>query len=538
MCVVAVLLFVGAASAPAVAAPKARCKAGKIPVVKKVAKRVAYVRDRKGRVRCRKPALRRPVAPAAEPSGQLTLAAGQVRDALAVDPDATARIQKLIGRPRTRRLLDAMLVGWTGTGGAARAAADPGFSGRYAGVDGSVAIDVQQLAGADSGFTATGSIQGTVSREALGSFGSQADKDLPAEIKSASGKLDVAFTDSITKCSDGNGKQPGKVKASGKVTLTVERDGLPPVTVELSAEVEATYTARVGEDGKWTGIDDVTATTTLQTGGSGQKTDTYRARRVGSGFGTDSILDARGPKVGAAIERDVAAFDNSQGGIFGPKGSWRGTSFPISDLRTEANVIAMVKASVASTLATLAVVEYLRKVTRERAEKTECGGRYAIALRVDGQAIFATHDASGTVVSDAVAEPVGGNPRTATAWTGSGPGAWSNLVFTTKSDCPYVAPISTGTLQYDIVKVADDRIQVTWTTSSGGSSSTASVDCPSDGEHDPPPIPGQPGPALIGASPTSFELPIDGGTQPLGGGFTDAGSGWTVSGAIVVTRQP
>ena len=214
------------------------------------------------------------------------------------------------------------------------------------------------------------------------------------------------------------------------------------------------------------------------------------------------------------------------------EGTWKANNFPISDLRTEANILAMAKASVASSIAALGVLEYVRKVARERAEKAPCGGRYVVAMRVQGLAEFATHSATGTFVFDGVAEPSGGDPKTATAWTLAKPAPWTNLVFTSRTDCAYVSPVTAGDMRVDITRVGDDRIRVRLIPSGGGSS-TASVVCP-----DAPPIPGQPGPALIGTEPRDFELPLAGGTQPFSGGFKDGGDGWTNTGSITVTRQP
>ena len=70
----------------------------------------------------------------------------------------------------------------------------------------------------------------------------------------------------------------------------------------------------------------------------------------------------------------------------------------------------------------------------------------------------------------------------------------------------------------------------------GGGMSTASVDCPPSDDYDPPPIPGQPGPALIGIGPTSFELPAEGGSQPITGGVQDGGDGFFNDGVLTVTR--
>jgi hypothetical protein len=97
------------------------------------------------------------------------------------------------------------------------------------------------------------------------------------------------------------------MKARGTVKVTVERDGKPPLVVEQSVEVEATYTARAD------GTIDVEVKTAFQSGGSGVPTQTYRGRRLGTGFGREAILDAS--DVHGALQRDVGHFDDAAGGV-------------------------------------------------------------------------------------------------------------------------------------------------------------------------------------------------------------------------------
>lgn len=531
-----VALLAPSASATAKPAKKARCATGAVPVTKVVRGRAAYVRDKRGRVRCKRQAVRRLAAPAATPQGNLVAATDRLWDAAATSPVALRPLQRAVGRRRATVLLDAFLVGWQAK---ARPRAVPSsFAGKYEGVDGSAEIEVTQATGDQSGFTARGVVEGKVDRAALGALDKSAGEQLPPGVKSASGRVEVNFTDTIARCPTG-GKQAGKVKATGKVTLTVAIEGDSPVTVELGAEVEASYVAKVDDAGTWTGIDDLKTTTVLTAGGSGQSTQTYRSVRAGSGFGTDSIIDAKGTgAVTRAIEQDFGQLDSARSVTAGPKGTWKAGAFPISDLRTEANVIAMAKANIAASIAAVAVLEYLRKVTRERTEKAPCGGKYLVIMRVSGIGEFATHTATGAYDVAGLAEPLGGDPKQATAWELFTPAVWTGMVFTSKSECPYVDPISSGTIRFDLARVGEDRIRVKLNLPDASGGSTASVDCPSEDDYDPPPIPGQPGPNLVGAGPLEFELPLSGGTQPFGGGFTDNGSGWTNTGTITVTRQP
>jgi len=288
------------------------------------------------------------------------------------------------------------------------------------------------------------------------------------------------------------------------------------------------YTATSGEDGRVATIDDVEVRTEFRSATTGESTQTYRGRRLATGFGRAGILDAK--DVGAAIERDAAGFDTEAGGIFGPKGAWsfeRGIG--AQDLRTIDNVKGMFTAAVATNLLTLAAVEYVRKVALDRLEQVKCG--YEVTLDVNGSGIFATHDASGQLALTAVAVPAGPGK-----WTATAPSAWRNLSFTSKTDCPLVSPVTGGTFTAQLELTPAKLLHVTWSTDAAGGTATASVDCPSDGIYDPPPIPGMPGPSLVGITPLSFDLPPAGGSQPVGGGVQDGGDGFFNEGVLTVAR--
>ena len=51
---------------------------------------------------------------------------------------------------------------------------------------------------------------------------------------------------------------------------------------------------------------------------------------------------------------------------------------------------------------------------------------------------------------------------------------------------------------------------------------------------DPPPIPGQPGPALINTGPQIVPLPYAGGAMPINGGVQDGGDGFFNDGTLTV----
>jgi hypothetical protein len=517
---------------------KKRCPGGTTPVVRKRGHRLVVKRDGRGRLRCRKIKPVRPPAPSAAPLGQAAGVAGALRQALAIDPSATRRLDRAIGRRRAKRLLDVTLDGWRRSAGAsvARAAQAPAPAPETKsftpndGVTGSATFGIEPASGPDSGFTASASASISATREGVAKLSSSAKEKLPADVKSARGELSVRFEDKVLACASAKGERTGKVKANGKVKVTVERDSGPPIVMEFEADTEATYTAKADETGQITKIDDLEVKTTFRSAATGEATQTYRGRRVGTGFGRASILDAG--DIGAAMERDFGHVDSEAGGVFGPKGSWNfSRGIGLSDLRTIDNVKAMLTTAVATNLLTLAALEYLRKVALPRAEKETCG--YTVAFDVNGQGRFATHDASGRISISAPAAAAGSGK-----WKATAPSAWQSLVFTSKTDCAYVAPVSGGTFTADLELTDTGALRVTWTTDAGGGMATASVDCPPEGDppYDPPPIPGQAGPALVGAGPTSFELPAEGGSQPITGGVQEGGDGFFNDGVLTVVR--
>jgi hypothetical protein len=513
---------------------KKRCPGGTTPIVRKRGHRLVVKRDRRGRLRCRTIKVGRPSAPSAAPLGQAAGVADALREAMAIDPSATRRLDRAIGRRRAKRLLDVTLDGWRRSAGAAtaRAAQAPAPETQSFtpndGVQGSATFGIEQASGPDSGFTASATASISATREGVAKLSASAKEKLPADVKSARGELSVRFEDKVRACASAKGERTGKVKANGRVKVTVERDSGPPIVMELEADTEATYTAKADETGQITKIDDLDVKTTFRSAASGEATQTYRGRRVGTGFGRASILDAG--DIGAAMERDFGHVDSEAGGVFGPKGSWNfSRGIGLSDLRTIDNVKAMLTTAVATNLLTLAALEYLRKVALPRAEKEACG--YTVAFDVNGQGRFATHEASGRISISAPAAPAGTGK-----WKATAPSAWQSMVFTSKTDCAYVSPVSGGTFTADLELTDAGTLRVTWTTDAGGGMATASVDCPPDGGYDPPPIPGQAGPALVGAGPTSFELPAEGGSQPITGGVQDGGDGFFNDGVLTVTR--
>jgi hypothetical protein len=521
------------ASAPKKKKPAAAaCPAGTTPIVTKRGRKPVLKRNRRGRLRCRAVKRSNLRAPAKTPTRQV----GQVADVLdsvaGIDPRAFRRLERAIGRRRADRLLELGLEAWRKTAGAAATETKAFSSG---GAEGKASFGVETVEGDRSGFRAHASAEMKVTRADIAKLGDDLKDKLPADVTGAEAKVDVSFEDVAATCPDDKGNVPGKLRGKGSITVTVERSDGPPIEVKLSADVNTTYTAELGADGKVSAINGVDVQTTFQIGGSGRSTETYRGRVVGTGFGKDGIIDAPSGKTGAAIERDAGHFDADSGGVFGPHGSWRyGRGFPIGDLRTLDNVKAMAATSIATQVLTLAALEYLRKVTLDRIEKSSCG--YNVLVDIASSTVTATYQASGKLSFPVVARAV---PGSATRWTGTAPALFTDVSFTPKDDCAYHTLINTaGTFTVDLELLPSGNLKVTW---SADPSSSASVDCPPDGSdppYDPPPIPGMPGPSLLGVTPTTFELPASGGSQAVGGGIDGGGGdGFFPSGSLLVSRS-
>ena len=331
------------------------CPAGSTPVVGKRDGRPVLKRDSRGRMLCKRPKPSSVRAPASSPTVQV----GQVADVLGrvadLHPKTFKKLNRTIGNRRADRLLKVGLTAWRETAGAAFAAgrahqsANETKSFSEGGANGTASFGLEKVEGDRSGFKATASAEMKVSRADIEKFSTALKDELPADVTGARAKVEVSFEDVATTCPDDKGAVPGKLRGKGSITVAVERSGGPPIEVKLSAEVDTSYTAQIGADGKVSAINGVDTQTTFQTGGSGKSTETYRGRIVGSGFGREGILEPPPGKSGAAIERDFGHIDSNSGGVFGPHGSWRyGRGFPISDLRTVDNIKAMAATSIAT----------------------------------------------------------------------------------------------------------------------------------------------------------------------------------------------
>jgi hypothetical protein len=508
------------------------CPAGTTPIVTKRGRKPVLKRNRRGRLRCREVKRSNLRAPAKTPTRQIGQVADMLDSVANINPKAFTRLERAIGRRRTDRLVTLGLEAWRKTAGAAATETTTFSSG---GADGKASFGLEEVTGDRSGFRANASAEMKVTRADIEKFSSALKDELPADVTGAHAKVDVSFEDVAATCPNDKGAVPGKLRGKGSITVTVERSGGPPIEVRLGADVNTTYTAELGADGKVSSINDVDVQTTFQTGGSGNSTETYRGRVVGTGFGKDGILGAPAGRTDAAIERDVGHIDPNSGGVFGPHGSWRyGRGFPISDLRTLDNVKAMAATSIATNVLTLAALEYLRKVTLDRIEKSPCG--YYVLVDISSRTVTASYQAFGKLYFSVVARAV---PGSKTRWTGTAPALFTDLSFTAKSECVLHTPVNTaGTFVVDLELLPSGNLEVTW---SADPSSSASIDCPPDDSeppHDPPPIPGMTGPSLLGVTPMTFELPASGGVQVIGGGIDGGdGDGFFDSGSLLVSRD-
>ena len=158
---------------------------------------------------------------------------------------------------------------------------------------------------------------------------------------------------------------------------------------------------------------------------------------------------------------------------------------------------------------------------------------YAVTLDITGEGRFATHGSTASIKQTLRARRDEPGRK---VWRAAGPLQWSNVTFASKTECPYIDfVIPTISWSVTILDAGDGELQVTWLRD-GNESTTASVDCPSDGENDPPPIPGQTGTSLINTGPESFLVPYGGGTQAISGVVESDGDGFFNTGTITVER--
>lgn len=159
---------------------------------------------------------------------------------------------------------------------------------------------------------------------------------------------------------------------------------------------------------------------------------------------------------------------------------------------------------------------------------------YEVKVDMTGTGVFATHNGSATLRTTIKARR--GSGAESTVWRGAATTVWENPTFVSKIGCSYVDPVSSPLdLSAEIQLASPDTLRVTWTLDNGGSVATnvlASIVCP-----EAPPIPGQPGPSLVGAVPFTFVVPVAGGVATVPNGFNDGVHGFFNTGTITVTPK-
>ncbi len=413
-----------AASKKQPTATKTRCAPGAYPVVKLAKKKLKPQRDKRGRLRCvTTKAKSRPVAPAPSATRQLGQVADGLDTAMDLAPGARKALDRRLGKQRASALLALGLDGWRRSAGAARLArahasdkSTTTFGSEADGTGGKATLDYQEVGGDKLGIKASVDAEVSLDRDGLEKLG--AKDQLPSEVKSGSAKLSVSFEDAPQACPSAAGVVKGRLRGTAKITITVVSPSGAKTEMRLSADADMSYTATVGEDAHWSTIDDVDMQTEFQAGGTKQPTQTYRGRRMGDGFGRESILGSE--NFGESLNRDWGRIDPQKGGgVFGPKGGWnwkRGVN--LSDLRSVDNMKAMIGTWIATDALLLAGVEYLRAIALKRGEKHWYDDE--ACLRLDGKPAAAKLRAGqSTKVTTSNAKAADGTP-VKTNLTGSG----------------------------------------------------------------------------------------------------------------------
>ncbi len=292
-----------------------------------------------------------------------------------------------------------------------------------------------------------------------------------------------------------NGTSRSEERFGGKnVNLGTVREG-------TTVTVKSTGRTSVGADGRLGPVTvNVTASFDYSRSAQGLAFLSSRARATGSGTMTATIDPATGKISNGKMETKVKSTERDAAG--------------------EA-----------------AIRDVIEKLMREEAERLrdkfvdvakKCGS-YDVALNLTTNAVFATHNSTGTIAGNLA--PSG--PSSAGPFTASTPISYTGVSFVSKlPECSYVNPISNPfTWTVTITRAPNDRIHVEWTAAATGPSVTATVMC------DMGSIPGQPGPSLILPTPAAFDLPSDGGQVAIGGGFQSGGDGFTHTGTMTVTRR-
>lgn len=301
------------------------------------------------------------------------------------------------------------------------------------------------------------------------------------------------------------GSNNSETFGSSKVKLGTIREAVS-VTGKVSGH------AKIGPDGKFKPFP-ISVSATLDYSRSAQALAFLQSRQraVASGTLTGTLDPSTGQLSGASISTKVRT-----SGFDGPQAT--------ADAAFRKVIEKMLNDKAGDAM------KILQKVEQNVASGL-CDGSYAITVNIDTDATFATHSATGTVRADATALATG--PKPAKTFDGSVDASYTGVVFTSNTSCSYAnEPAGHGPLTFHLEITPADTVHVTWDVAST-LTTTATVTCPPAAS-----IPGQPGPSLLAPAPASFDLPIDGGSQTIAGGFSTGGFGWVHSGTISLTRTP
>ncbi len=166
-----------------------------------------------------------------------------------------------------------------------------------------------------------------------------------------------------------------------------------------------------------------------------------------------------------------------------------------------------------------------------------CGGTYDINVNLRTDANFATHTSSGNLNATLTATGAKTGTTPPRIFNATTTTSYQDVTWASKTDCTYATePATLGTIGFTLTITPGGLLHVAWT-GSGQLKTLGTVTCPAN-PNPPAVIPGQPGPSLLLPTPQEFDLPVDGGQQTVGGGFTDGGDGWIHSGTIIIRRLP
>ncbi len=302
---------------------------------------------------------------------------------------------------------------------------------------------------------------------------------------------------------------------TGSTTFGSTRVKLGTLREGVTVAVKATGHPQMGADGKFKPfVLTVTASSDYSRSVQGLAFLQSRTRAVSSGKLTGTINPATGLLTGATITTNVRT-----SGFEGSKAA--------ADAAFRPSIEKMLNDEAGRVLKSLKDIE-------ANVQKGACNDSYDISMVIFTNGSFATHSSSGTLNAGLTATAAKSPAQVLTASTTA---AYNDVTWASTTDCTYASdPAIPGTISFTLSITPAGLLHVVWT-GSGELKALGTATCPAP--PDPPAvIPGQVGPSLMLPTPQAFDLPISGGQQAVGGGFTDGGSGWTHSGTITVTRRP